>query len=462
MNLNKHPLTEGDIFSSLVLFSVPFLLTNILQACYGASDLFMVGRFADSVGVSAVATGSQIMQMITSLAVGLTTGGTVLIAQHYGAKKVEKIAESTYTILIIFGIFALILTCFTILSVDKICIWMHVPATALKDTHDYLLISSFGILFIVGFNTLGSILRGLGDSKTPFYLMVIACFINISTDVLFVGVMKQGAQGSAVSTVLAECVSLFLAAFILYKKGFITKFRGMKTHFDSDSAKKVLSIGLPIACQEGLVNISFLIITSIINCMGIVASAAVGVVEKLIVFSMLPVTAFASAVAAASAQNYGAGLYKRAKRSMHIGILLSMLFGLTFFLCAQIDSSKFLSIFSNDSQVIQAGALYLRAYSFDCILVSFVFCMNSYFSGCGNSLFPLIHSLIATFFVRVPVSYIVSRISGSTMFTLGLAAPMATFVSLVLCVVYMRKSKINIKKGNLNDNVSIKSRNLTC
>lgn len=431
--LQQKLLTQGNIFGTLVRFSLPFLLSNILQACYGASDLFMVGRFSDSAGVSAVATGGQIMQTITGLSIGLTAGATVLIGQYYGARKKREIVHAVKTIVIVFAVLSLLMTAVTILLLKPICLWMQVPKEAVSVTREYLFICACGILFIVGYNVISSILRGLGDSRTPLILVTVACVINVSTDFLFVGVMRLGAPGAAISTVLAQAFSLLLAVIYLAGKGFLRTYRKNNPCFRMVAVKGVLSTGLPIALQEGLVNVSFLIITAIVNAMGLVASAAVGVVEKLIVFSMLPTTAFSAALSAITAQHEGAGLMKRAQSCMRIAIGFSLIFGLLCFGAAQYNAPVLVSLFTADEKVVSAGAWYLRSYSIDCVLVCFVFCMNAFFSGAGHPVFPLVHSVVATFLVRIPVSYVLSTVMHASLFHIGFAAPAATFLSLLLC-----------------------------
>lgn len=435
-------LTKGDVFSTLLCFSMPFLFTNLLQACYGASDLFMVGHFSDAAAVCAVAVGGQVMQTITGLAIGLTAGGTVLVGRWRGARRSRELADSVAAILWVFGALSLVLTAGAVLLVEPVCRAMQVPAEAWRQAKEYLLICAAGIPPIVGYNALSSILRGLGDSRTPFLFMVAACVTNVATDVLFVAVLKGGAQGAAVSTVLAQLLSLALAFGFLIRRGYVRRYRAAQPAFCRKHARALLGMGLPIAAQEGLVNISFLIITAIVNGMGLVASAAVGVVEKLIVFSMLPTTAFAAAVSAMAAQNFGARQPGRARACMNTGIGLSLLFGLACFASAQVNAAGLVSLFAKDPAVIAAGAGYLRTYSADCLLVCFVFCMNGFFSGGGRAAFPLVHSAVATFAVRVPLSWCLSRGAGATLRQVGLAAPAATLVSLLLCQWYLMRSGI--------------------
>lgn len=436
-------LTEGKVIPTLLKFALPFLLASLLQALYGAADLLVVGQFSSSAQVSAVATGSQIMQTITGVILGLTTGGTVLIGHYLGAKKSKDIAESVGTIICIFVIMAFILTVTMVLLTGTITNLMNTPMAAVEHTKQYILICSYGIPFIIGYNALSGILRGLGNSKAPLLFITVACIINIVLDLILVFGFRMGAPGAAIATVAAQTISFILGIFYIKNKGFTFEFNRSHVRIEEGKAKKIFKLGLPIALQDGLINISFIIITAVINKMGLIASASVGVVEKIIVFTMLPTIAFASAIAAMTAQNMGARKQERAKQCLYIGMLCSLVFGIICYAYVQVNPTSLTSLFSKDTAVIETAALYLKSYSIDCILVCFVFSMNSFFSGCGNSLFPMIHSLIATFIIRVPLSFILSEMEGITLYEIGFASPLATFASLVMCIIYMKSGKWN-------------------
>ncbi|MBK5239970.1 MATE family efflux transporter [Clostridium sp.] len=436
-------LTEGKVIPTLLKFALPFLLASLLQALYGAADLLVVGRFSSSAQVSAVATGSQIMQTITGVILGLTTGGTVLIGHYLGAKKSKDIAESVGTIICIFGIMAAILTVTMVLLTGTITNLMNTPMAAVEHTKQYILICSYGIPFIIGYNALSGILRGLGNSKAPLFFITVACIINIVLDLILVVGFHMGASGAAIATIAAQTISFILGIFYIKNTGVTLEFNRSHVRIEESKVKKIFKLGLPIALQDGLINISFIIITAIINKMGLIASASVGVVEKIIVFTMLPTIAFASAIAAMTAQNMGARKQVRAKQCLYIGMVCSLAFGIIFYAYVQVNPTSLTSLFSKDTEVIETAALYLKSYSIDCILVCFVFSMNSFFSGCGNSLFPMIHSLIATFIIRVPLSFILSEMEGMTLYEIGFASPLATFASLVMCIIYMKSGKWN-------------------
>lgn len=445
-------LTQGSVPKVLLQFAVPFLIANALQALYGGADLFVVGQYADAAAVSAVAIGSQVMQTITGIILGITTGTTVLIAIATGAKNDKQVASTIGSSVWLFSAIGVVLTLFMVILHSRITTLMHTPDEAIEGTKSYIFICSTGILFIVGYNVVCGILRGLGDSKTPLYFVGLACVINIVLDFILVGYVHLGPTGAAIATISAQGISFFISLCFLLKRGFNFEFRKKDIRLDGTISKRVLSLGAPIALQDALINVSFLIITVIVNQMGVIASAALGVVEKVIIFAMLPPMAISSAVATMTAQNYGAGLTERMNKCLKSGIGFALVFGCSFCLYSQILPESLTGLFSKDADVVLMAADYLRGYSIDCIVVSFVFCINSYFSGQGNSLFPMIHSLIATFLFRIPLSYWFSQIDSSSLFIMGFAPALSTMVSLIICVWYIKYDQKKRKQiGNTVD-----------
>ncbi|MCQ4874453.1 MULTISPECIES: MATE family efflux transporter [Odoribacteraceae] len=434
-------LTQGSVPKVLLQFAVPFLIANALQALYGGADLFVVGQYDDSASVAAVAIGSQVMQTITGIILGITTGTTVLIAIATGAKDNRQVASTIGSSVWLFSIVGVILTLVMTFFHGQIAVLMHTPVEAMADTKSYILICSIGILFIVGYNVVCGILRGLGDSKTPLYFVALACMINIVLDFVLIGYFHMGPTGAAVATVTAQGVSFATALCFLYRRGFHFEFTRHDIRLSRVLSRKVLVLGAPIALQDALVNVSFLIITVIVNQMGVIASASLGVVEKIIVFAMLPPMAVSSAVATMTAQNYGAGLVDRMNKCLYSGIAMALVFGVAFCVYSQFLPETLTAFFTKDPAVVAMAAEYMRGYSIDCILVSFVFCFNSYFSGQGNSIFPMIHSMITTFLFRIPLSYLFSRIDPSSLFIMGFAPPLSTVVSLLICIWYLRYSQ---------------------
>lgn len=436
MQSKSNQITEGPVAKALIKFAVPFLISSLLQALYGAVDLFVVGQYADASAVSAVAIGSQVMQTITGIILGISMGGTVLIGHCIGASDHKKAADAVGTMAILFLIMAVILTPIMLLCTNGAVSLMQTPVESAANTRTYIFICSVGIPFIIGYNAVSGIFRGLGDSKTPTYFIALACVINIAADFLLAGALHMGAAGAALATILAQAVSFLTSLIYMYKKGFVFEFHKKNMRMNKSCVKSILKVGFPLALQDGLVNISFLAITAIINTMGLVASAAVGVVEKIICFAMLPPSAFGSAVATMTAQNMGAGKPKRAFTALKCGIGFSLIFGVIFCTYAQFLPETLTRIFTTDPQVITAAGQYLMSYTIDCILVSFVFNMNAYFSGCDKSVISFIHSMIATFGVRIPVTALLSHHSQGTLYPMGLAAPAASLISIIICAAY--------------------------
>ena len=432
-------LTQGKVPYVLLQFAVPYLLANVLQALYGGADLFVVGQFDDAASVAGVAIGSQVMQTVTGIILGLTTGITVLIGIATGARNHRELASIIGSSVWLFGIVGAGLTLVMTVCHNPIAVMMHTPVEAMADTEHYLLICSLGIPFIIGYNVVCGILRGLGDSRTPLYFVALACVINIVLDFVLVGGFHLRAMGAAIATVASQGISFLSALWFLHRRGFNFEFSRRDIRLSRYISLRVLTLGAPIALQDALVNVSFLIITVIVNQVGVVASAALGVVEKIIVFAMLPPMAISSAVAAMTAQNYGAGLTERMNRCLRAGIGMALVFGVSVCVYSQFFPETLTAIFTNEKAVIAMGAEYLHGYSIDCIIVSFVFCINSYFSGQGNSWFPMIHSLIATFLFRIPLSWLFSHIDPTSLFWMGFAPPLATSVSLLICFWYLHR-----------------------
>jgi len=445
-------LTQGKVFSSLVRFAIPFLLANLLQSLYGSVDLLIVGRFATTEDVSGVTTGSQCMAIATFIIIGLTTGTTVTLGQYAGAKKKEDMAKTVGSSLLLFLGVAALLTLLSVFFKGPIVELMNTPTQAMDETLNYFFVCSLGIPFITAYNLFSNILRGLGDSKTPLLFVGVACVINIFLDLLFVRSFHMGSMGAALATIMAQAGSSLFAFLYLKKKGLGIPFGKKDIRAHAVQIKKVLGTGLPLAFQNILVTASFLLILLVINKRGLVASASVGVVEKLIEFLMMPAIAFGAAVAVMAAQNFGAGQHKRARHSMWCGIGITFCFACISTAVCQIDGTLLTRLFTSDAQVVVAAADYLKGYSWDCLLTCFIFNMGGYFNGTGHTMFNMIQNSLTSFGARIPATILLSGISGSSLFLIGLAAPISSIISIIICLLFLLyQSKCNgstEKEGN--------------
>lgn len=442
-------LVNGKIGRSLFLFAIPFLVANILQALYGAVDMFVVGRYADSAVLSAVSVGSQVMQTFTSMLMGLTTGGTVLLGKRVGAQDSEGSAKAVGAMVSLFAVVAVILTAAMFITCKPFVALLQTPEQAVPHAISYVSICVLGIPFITGYNTVASIFRGLGDSKRPMICIAAACVINIIGDFLLIGQFGLGAAGAAIATVVAQACCFAVSLILLAQRKLPFPFKRADIRFHGIEIRSLLRLGLPLCLQDTLVGMSFLIITAIINSMGLVASAAVGVVGRVISFAFLPTNAFSSGVATMAAQNIGAGKKDRALKTLWTAIGFSLVFSTLFCIYCQFSADTLVRIFTGDADVIAAGAKYLMANSYDAVVTAFVFCFNAYFSACGNSVISMIHSLIATFLVRIPLSWAVSRMAVPSLFGIGLAAPAASAFSIIVCLGYFSYLRKKDKASSL-------------
>ena len=429
--------TEGKILAPLIGFALPVLLALLLQSMYGAVDLLIVGQYAETADVSAVATGSQLMMTVTTVLVGLAMGVTVLLGQKIGEGNPRLAGSVIGSGICLFAALAAVMTAALVLLAGPLSRLMHAPQDALAPTISYVRICSAGTAFIIAFNVLGSVFRGIGDSRMPLITVAIACAVNIFGDLLLVAILHMGAAGAALATIFAQAVSVLLSLLIIRRRKLPFAFSLRDIRPNKPVIANILRIGAPMALQDLLVSMSFLVVMAIVNSLGLIQSAGVGVAEKLCGFVMLIPSAYMQSMSAFVAQNIGAGKPERARRALLYGIATSLAAGVVICYFTFFHGDVLSGIFAKDAQVIAASADYLRAYAVDCLLTSFLFCFIGYFSGMGRTVFVMIQGLVGAFMVRIPVSFLVSRISGVSLFYIGLATPASTLVQIILCGLYM-------------------------
>lgn len=441
MDFQSGDLTQGNITKKLIVFAIPFMLANFVQALYGTVDTMVIGWWGSASGIAAISTGSQVIQMLTSLVSGLTMGGTILIGQYCGAKRTEDTSKTIGTTLTMFGIVSIAFTIIMLVANRGILTLLQTPAEAFKEAYDYVFICSLGIIFIFIYNAISSILRGLGDSKSPLIFVAVACIVNIVLDIAFVGGLKMGAAGAALATVIAQAVSVLLSVVFLVRRKFIFDFKLKSFRIDRAKAARIIRLGLPVSLQETMSSLSFLLIAAIVNSLGVVTAAAVGISNKFEGYAMLPATAFCMAISSMTAQNMGAGKPERSMKCFKIGTAIAFGFGVLFFIWGQLAPESIMYIFGADAEVAAAGAQYLHSFSIDFMMVAFAFCMNGFFNGCGSTTFTMINGLSAALIVRVPLAFFLSRIIPDSLFGIGLAAPAASVFSIILGAIYLRTGR---------------------
>ena len=443
MTNDKADFTQGNILKKLVAFMMPILGALILQAAYGAVDLLVVGRFGSTSGLSAVSTGSQVLNLVTFVVIQFAMGITVLIARYLGEKRPERIGAVIGGGAVVFTMMSVALFIAMVGFARPISVLMQAPAEAVDLTASYVRICGAGIFFIVAYNLLSAIFRGLGDSKSPLLFVLVACIVNIIGDLVLVAGLHMDAAGAAIATVTAQALSVVFAVILLLKKDLpfaITK----KDFRLNPQCRKFLKIGLPLALQEFLTQISFLALCAFVNRLGLEASSGYGVACKIVNFAMLVPSSLMQSMASFVSQNIGAGKKKRAKQSMFTGIGVGLAVGCVVFVLVLFKGDVLCSIFSTDAAVIQNGFAYLKGFAPETLVTAILFSMVGYFNGNNKTVWVMTQGLIQTLLVRLPLAYFMSIQPNASLTKIGLAAPVATTVGIILNVgffIYLNRAE---------------------
>ena len=432
---DKTDFTSGPIVGPLLLFSLPILLALFLQALYGAVDLLVVGKYATAADVSGVAVGSQIMMTVTNLISSFAMGTTILLGQKIGEGDRESGGRIIGTSIVAFFLIGAAMTVLVPLLSGALASAMNAPPEAFGETRRYIAICGAGSIMIIAYNVLGSVMRGMGDSRTPLLTVAVASVCNIAGDLLLIAGLHMGAEGAAIATVASQTVSVLVSFLLLRRRTLPFAFAREHVRIDAPILRRIARFGIPIAVQDLLVGLSFLVILAIVNRLGLIASAGVGVAEKVCAFIMLAPAAFMQAMSAYVAQNHGARKPERAIRGLRIAIALSTAFGCLMFYVAYFHGDLLCGIFSNEQDVVLAGFDYLRAYAIDCLFTCFLFCFIGFYNGLGHTGFVMAQGIGAAFLIRIPVAYLMSVRTGR-LFHIGLSVPCSTVVQIAACFAF--------------------------
>jgi len=434
-------LTQGSVVKQLIQFALPFMLSNLIQTLYNVADMLIVGKYSGAVGISGVNIGGQVTFIMTNIIIGLTAGGTVVIAQYLGSGDRKSMRESISTLITFLLVAGIAFTIIMLLLSDVILHLIQTPEEAYKQARDYLDVTLLGTIFIFGYNAFSAILRGLGDSKRPLIFVTISCVINIFLDLLLVGGFGMEAKGAAIATVISQAASMIFCIIYLKKSDFEFDFKLSSFKFYKDRFFMLLQLGIPLSIQNVIVNFSFLVLTAIANGMGVSASAAIGIVGKYNGFAILPAIAVGSSVSAMVAQNMGAGAVERAKKTFHTGFILA--FSITFivFVLTQLFPEEILVLFDDDPEMISAGVEYIKTFSFDYLIVPAAFCLNGLVTGTGHTVISSICGIMSSVGFRIPMAILFGLVLEKGMWGLGLAAPIASFATSVILFIYYISGK---------------------
>ena len=439
----RQDLTQGSVGKQLIKFSIPFLLSNLLQAFYSVADMIIVGRLCGTHGITGVNIGSQINILVTGAAFGLAVGGTVLIAQYGGAKKFDEQRKTIGTLFTAYMILAVICTAVMLLLGDTLLKLLNTPEVAYTEAYNYYMICMAGMIFMFAYNVISAILRGMGDSKRPLYFVLIATIVNIIFDIILVGPFKMGAAGAAIATVAAQAFSVVLSLIYLAKNHFFVGYQKSDFKIDGTKMKMLLKLGLPSSVQQVVVSFSFLTLTALVNSLpnADIASACQGIGGKVNSFAVLPALAMSSAVSSMAGQNIGAGDTKRAKKTMLTGMGIAFAISMVVFVIVQLFPQQIFSLFDTNEEVLKVGADYMRFIALDYIFVPFVFCMNGLAIGAGYTNFALFNACFSSILVRVPFAYLMVNLTDLGFNGIGLATGLASLASIVVGAIYVASGK---------------------
>lgn len=444
----KRELTSGSVMKNLLFFSLPYLLSFFLQTLYGMADLLIIGQYGGVADTTAVSVGSQVMHMLTVMIVGLAMGATVNIGQAIGGRDNRRAALFTGNTVTLFMGLSVTLTFLLLILRNAIVSAVSTPADAAAGTVDYLTICFIGIPFITAYNIISAVFRGMGDSKSPMYFIAVACAANIVLDYLFIGALGMGPAGAALGTVLSQAISVIISLIVIKRRSTGLALTKADIRPNKQIIGKILKIGIPVAMQDGFIQIAFMVITVIANRRGLNDAAAVGIVEKIIGFLFLVPSSMLSAVSALGAQNIGAQKPERARKTLLYAIFIAAGFGGTVAVIMQFLSSGAVSLFTDSAAVIRLGGEYLRGYAWDCLFAGIHFAFSGYFCACGKSGISFMHNMIAILLVRIPGAYFMSSMFPGTLYPMGLATAAGSLLSAIICaaafIILIKKRKKGI------------------
>ena len=434
-------LMHGPILKSLLLFMLPILVSNLFQQLYNTVDTMIVGNVLGDTALAAIGSCGSIYELLVGFGIGIGNGLAIVAARSYGAQDEDLLKRTVVGSVVIGLIASLVITTAGFFGLHALLQLLDTPAEILEDAYSYIIVIDLGVVVMFMYNLCAGLLRAIGNSVMPLVFLLISSVLNVGLDLWFIAGVGMGVRGAAVATVIAQASSFFFSiVYMKYTKKHSQPFRLKLSDFKQKGAvRRIISLGLPIAAQDFQVTVSFLIITSILNSLGVVASASVGIAEKLFVFLALVPMSFMSALSAFVAQNVGANNISRATKAFFVAVRISFCCGFMVFLLTFLQGDFLASIFTNDPEVIASTQLYLKSCSFEYLLTAINFCMLGYFNGRGRTKFVLLQGVLTVFLVRIPLSYFLSRLPGTNLLIIGIAVPMSALFELLLCIGFFIK-----------------------
>ena len=443
-NFNRD-LTQGSVTKQLIKFATPFLLSNLLQALYSVADMIIVGNFRGEIGITGVSIGSQVNILVTGAAMGLSVGGTVMIAQYGGQKMFKEQRRTICTMTTIYLMLSVVLTATMLLVCHPLLKLLNTPANAYQETVNYYNICMGGMIFMFLYNAISGVLRGMGDSKRPLYFVLIAAITNVVLDLVLVGKYNMGSAGAAWATIASQALSVIISLGYLIKRKFFAEYKLEDLKIKKEQLVPMFKIGIPSSIQSLVVSLSFLTLTALINDLpnADIASACQGIGGKINSFAILPGLAISSAISSMAGQNIGAGEFKRAKKTMYIGMIMAFSVSVIVFAIVNIFPEFLISLFGigDNPEAITTGARYVQIISFDYLFASIMFCYNGLAIASGNTYIALLNAVVNGICVRVPVAYFLVNVMNMGFDGVAYAMGFASIGGIIIGAIFVATGK---------------------
>lgn len=435
--------TKGKVLKQIFLFALPMLVGNVFQQLYNIVDSIIVGRFLGKEALASVGASYPVIYVLVAFIIGLGGGFTIVISQYFGAKNNKNVTKSIDTMVIALFFISILITFLGIFFSEDIFRLLQLPKELIPKATLYLNTYLTGTIMFCGFNSVSSILRGLGDSKTPLVFLIISTISNIVLDILFIVVFKWGIFGAAFATVLSQGISFISAVIYLNKTHKVIKFKIYNLCYSNKILKHAFRIGLPTGFQQTFVAVGMMAVMSIVNGFGTNVIAAYSVATRIDGIAMLPAMNFSQALASFVGQNLGANKISRIKIGYRNTIFMSSALCIAITLLIIVFGEYLMRMFTVDPEVIRIGKEYLVIVSSFYLIFSMMFTTHGLLRGAGDTLIPMFITLVSLWIVRVPLAYILSSFIGET--GIWWSVPAGWTIGLIASWTYYKMGKWKTK-----------------
>ena len=434
--MGYYDFTKGNIRTQLVRFSIPFFLTSLIQSMYNIADIKVVRQFCGNQGIAATSIAGNLTWSLTYGIITLCDGGAIMVSQYVGRKSDRDVRETVSTMFAMSVILAAVSTALFLLFSGPLLRLLNTPQEVFADAEAYFRICTAGSIFVFGYNAMASVLRGMGDSRTPMYFGVASCVINIILDFVFVGFLDMQAAGAAWATIISQALAMLGFAAYLRRTGSAVDVRPSTFRLNRSKALSALRLGLPGAVQSFVVSGGFLMVSALTNSLGVSAASGVAVAGKINNVCQMPAVAIGSASASMVGQNVGSRDFDRARSVLKNAIGISLAIAAVVFAVVQLLPMPLLRLLTSDEAVLAQALDYLRVTSLDYLLTAFVFPLNSLCNGSGHTMFTMIPSIVSSVIARVPVAYFCVRVLDLKILGIGISTPTGTLSAIDICAWY--------------------------